>query len=279
MVSFTDYAGSVLDRSNGAMELALVPLVYSFLQVGNLQRLAAFDGVRFSLRLVFPQPVVSLWSFVEAPPPTTGGFEVTGPATGPLVLLPVLVVVEAVLVAGFLGSLDEAFRTGEYGFLRNVRRYGLDLLVYNVIVAGVAVGSALLLVGVVGTAGAGGVVLALLFGLPAVLVLGYLFYAAPFLVVVEDRNAVAAFARSAALAADFGPYAGYFIRHAVVGGVVAILATPVVTATGLGGAAIGAVVLAPVGLVFSGATLLFLQDHVADRPDGTGRSTDASGST
>jgi len=251
VVAFLELLVDTWRRKRPVVALVAVPLVSAFLQYGDVERVLAFDGVRFGVQFPFPAPLLTGWSFASVPS-TESGLHVVEPVW----LFPVTVAVEAVLVAGYLGSLDEGFRTGSYGFAANVASYVVPLFAYTVLANAVVLGFGLL--------GLRVGVLALVSAIPALLALGYLFWAAPFLVVVEDRGFLAALRRSVALASEGGEYAEFFLKHLLVGAGVSLVMTPVMTNGGVVGVVVGAVVGAPVAFTFTLATLRFLRAHVGD---------------
>lgn len=252
MVAFLDLLADSWERAGPARELAVVPFVWSFLQVGQILRALGSNRV-LDIAFPLPQAVVGLWSFVN--PPTPPGVSIAGP----LWVLPVALLAEGVLAAGYLGSLEETFRTGRYDFAANARRYAVDLLAYVLLVTAVG-----LLVGALALASG---VLGLLFGIPLFLVAGYLFYATPFLVVVEDLSIRPALARSYALAVAGGDHLTYFVKYLAVGAAVSVPVS-LVAYVGVGGLVVASAAAAPVGFALSATTLAFLRD---DR-GGRGRS-------
>jgi hypothetical protein len=251
VVAFLDLLADSWRRKRPVVALVVVPLLGAFLQYGNVQRVLAFDGVRVGVQFPFPAPLLTGWSFASVPA-TGDGLQILGPPW----LFPLTVALESVLVAGYLGSLDEGFQTGAYDFTRNVVAYVVPLFVYTALLNAVVLGFGLL---GLGTSGAG-----LAVAIPSLLVLGYLFWAAPFLVVVENRGFASALVRSATLATGGGEYAEYFVKHLLVGAGVSLVVTPVMTNAGVLGVGLGAVFGAPIGLTFTLATLRFLRGHVGD---------------
>ncbi|WP_254535796.1 hypothetical protein [Halomarina litorea] len=256
MVAFFDLLSDSWERTRPARGLVVVPFVWSLLQVGQIFRAVGSDRV-LDVAFPFPKAVVGLWSFVN--PPAPDGFSVAGP----LWVLPFALVAEGVLAAGYLGSLEQTFRTGRYDFVANARRYVVDLLVYAVLVA---------LVGflVVAAALASGI-LGLLVGVPLFLLAGYLFYAAPFLVVTEDRSIGSALRRSYRLAVAGGEHLAFFVKYLVVGAVVSVPVSLLAYTAGVGGILLASAVAAPVGFAFSATTLAFLRgDRARGRRVDTG---------
>lgn len=262
-VSIIELMGQTYGRCGRHPELLAVPFVASFLQVGRLGSLFGRAGDRgFSVTFPFPGPLVDVWTFLSR----SHGVPISELDATFLALIPVAVVVEAALLAVYVGSLDEVLRTGDYDGVANLRAYFVPFLWYNVLIALVSVGflgGAVTLFG----SGAGVGAFALVFAL-LVLVGGYLFYAAPFLVVVEDRGVVSAFQRSYALALDGGDYLWYCLQHAAVGAAVSIPMSFLVYNVSVPGFLVGAAVAAPIGLGLSGATLEFLRRHVGAGSDG-----------
>jgi hypothetical protein len=260
VVAFLELLADSWRRRRPVEALVVVPLVNAFLQYGNVERVLAFDGVRFGVQFPFPAPLLTAWSFASVPQ-VGDGLRIVGPAW----LFPVAVALEAVLVAGYLGSLDEGFHTGSYDFAANVVSYVVPLFAYTVLANAVVLG--------VGLLGLRVGVLALAVAIPTLLTLGYLFWATPFLVVVEDRGFLTALQRSATLAAGGGEYAEFFLKHLLVGAVVSVAVTPVMVNAGVAGVVIGAVVGAPIAFTFTLATLRFLRRYLGAGASGDGEGT------
>jgi hypothetical protein len=255
MASFSELAGEAAERVRPVAELALVPFVWSLLQVGQVLRAVGGDSI-VDLSFPFPQAVVGLWSFVN--PPVPDGVSVVGP----LWALPVLVVVEGLLTAGYLGSLHETFEVGKYDFVANARRYAVEMVAYAVAV--VVVG--LVAVGAAAVAG----ILGVLVGLPLLLLLGYAFFATPFLVVVEDCSFRAGLSRSYALAREGGAHTRFFVAYVLVGAGLSVPVSLFAYAGGLVTVVLASAAVAPVGLVLSATTLAFVHRHPGTGP-GRGR--------
>ncbi|WP_134671971.1 hypothetical protein [Halorussus marinus] len=178
-----------------------------------------------------------------------------------LSLLPMVVAVQAALVAGLLGSVHQLLSTGTYDFVRNVKRYfvrvlGYQLLVFGVALAGVAIGAV-----------AGPL---LVLAIPGYFVLAYLFYAAPYLLVVEDLGVGAALARSYEWATAAGPYLSYAVGYAVFTAIVSVFVTVVAVNFGPVGILVGAVATAPLALALTVATTEFVADMAAAEREESG---------
>lgn len=254
---------------------AIVPFLVSFAYVTEFRRLARIDGTHFGVAFGFPQPIATVWTFVNVPHQGSG---VNLPPPSEIVLYPVVAVVLGVVAAGYLGSIDAGL-DGEYDVLDAVRAYGVPLIGYEF----VHLTAIALLAGVA------------LFALPLAVVLlvvlvvaAYLFYAAPYLVVAADVGLVEGFRRSYAFATEGGAYLSFFVKYLVAVGVVSLVATPLIVNAGVPGAVLGAVVLALPALILNVATMLFVRSiieppqmptapDVAGTNAGTGAGAGASG--
>ncbi|MFC7044520.1 hypothetical protein ACFQH6_03045 [Halobacteriaceae archaeon GCM10025711] len=251
MRSFRALLTAAWGRLDELLPLAAVPLVSTLLGVDKVRRIVAFDGFHLGVQFNFPLPLVDLWTFVSLP--TESGVHVS-PS---LSLLPVVVLVESALTAGYLGGIHRYLRDGEYAFLADVRRYFLRFLGFNALVWGsVAVAGALavqtmtpallLVVGLVG------------------FVLAYLFFGAPYLFVVADAGFVDGLARSYSFARDEPAYTRYAVAYLLFVAVASVVTTAVVANLGLFGVAVGALVTAPLSLALSVATVAFVADLAND---------------
>ena len=252
MVSFRSLLDDAWRRTESVRWLAVVPFAWSLVQVDAVARVLSHGGVNLGVRFPVPSGLPTLWTFARAP---ATGITVDGPLGTSGVLpqyvgLAVPVVLGGLLAAGYLGELHAAMTASHgRGFVENVVRYGVRQVLYAGLVA--LVGLA-----VVGLASAVPAILLLAF--PAFFVLGYLFYATPFLVVTEDRSLGGALDRSYRLAVDGGDHRSFFQRYLGAGALLSIPVTLVATNLGGAGVLLGALVTAPACLAFSAATLAYL---------------------
>lgn len=81
---FWHHVSRVLDQFGDLLPFALVPLCLSLAELGKLRRaMEPTNGVTISAKFVLPEPLLELWSFVDAPSPgTTGATSARGSATG-----------------------------------------------------------------------------------------------------------------------------------------------------------------------------------------------------
>jgi hypothetical protein len=236
-------------------QFALVPLLLAALngtKIGNLLR-SDHDfhaGISFGV----PLPVTDTWAFVSTPT-TGGGVEFSGPAS----LLGVGVfafglVLQGLLLAGYLGGLNRGLRGEQPQFGAMVGRYWQRFLGFAVLLL------ALFLPPVLFTLASRSIGALVVLWLVAFFVLGYLLYAAPYLIVLHDTGLGEALSWSVSLAMDGGAYFRYALGYALVVLAISVPATLVVANVPLLGILIGIVGLAPVGLVFDTATLVFVAD-------------------
>lgn len=251
--------------------LVLVPLVATLLDVGRLRRLvrtadpapATGDGVRvvvsetdrlYSVTFGVPRPVTTLWSFVNA---TGEGVStgVSGFDSVPLFLVVYLTsaVLTGLLAAAYLGTMNDALE-GRVDVLTAVRSYGLPLVGFSLLGSGV--GLLLIAAGFL----AFPFVVVTVVGL---FVFAYLFFAAPYLVVVEDRGLAAALRRAFDLATTDRRVAAFFVGYIVVSALLSVPVSAIALAEPPIGVALAVVVAAPLALLLNVATLLFVRDLVA----------------
>jgi hypothetical protein len=251
MVSLTALLSEAAERTDRTLPLAAVPMVVSLLALDRLRRVTRFDGFNLGISFGFPSTVSTGWTFLSLPSGPSGP-TVTPTDPGVFTLVSAVgTLLTAALGAGYLGSLRRAVAGESRQFLADVRAHFLPLLLLQVgvFLAGLLfVGAALV------------TPLLLVLVLPLLLVVAYLFYAAPYLVVTGDRSLMSALRASYRYATAGGPYASFFARYLLVVALVSIPATPPFTSLGLVGALVGMVLLAPVGLLFDDATMSFLRD-------------------
>lgn len=247
MSDFGTLISEAFDRLGEFGVLAVVPLVTSLLAFDNFERAAASGEFDFHAGVVFgfPNAVVDLWTFVSLPASDPGVR-----VAEPFWLVVVVFAVQSALTAGYLGSINRRLDGDRIDFLGNVRRYLVPITAYQALAWGVT------LVALLGGVLTGPFVL-LLF--PAFLLLNYLFFAAPYLIVVRDASVGAAIRESYEWAIAGGDYFAYGVRYLAAVAAVSIPTTLVAVNLGLVGVAVAAVATAPVGLAFSVATTTFVQ--------------------
>lgn len=248
--SFVERLEDGWERALDHLALAVVPLVSSLLAVDNVRRVLEYRGAHFGLTFRFPTALPDLWTFVSVPS------EGPGVHVSPtLYLLPVLILAQSVLVAGLLGSIFEILQTGEYDFPANATEYFAPVLVYQALVGAASFAT-------FGVAVAAFPLAALLVPaiLVAFLVLSYLFYATPYLLVVADDSVDEALGRSYEWALAGGPYFAYGGSYLLFVVAVSLVGTAVVVNLGPIGILLGAVVSAPVGLALTFATTEFVTE-------------------
>ncbi|MFC6989636.1 hypothetical protein ACFQJD_14690 [Haloplanus sp. GCM10025708] len=241
----------------------LVPIVLAAMDANKIRSVLAFDGLHLGFKVGAPLSVVTVWQFVSVP---KSGVSVD---TGvPLELLPfaavsvpVALVVQSALTAGYFGSVADVVRGQEYDFVANVAAYFRPFFVLTLLPFLALLPLAL---GVVGPGLSGGVpagalaVVAL--GIPVFVALAYLFYATPYLVVLRDVGVVDAARGSYALALRGGPYLSYFLGFALFVLAVSPVATVVVVNVPLLGVPLGVVGGGVLGLAANLATARFVAD-------------------
>jgi hypothetical protein len=243
--------GAYVDAGVGVVDdhpwLALVPLVSALLSFGEARGAA---DTTVSVTFPLPSPVVDVWLFVQSGPVSAG----TGGGPGALALVALVLLVGAVVEA----ALATVLLTGVTHALAGRRPEPFDrfgdrfppLLGYAFLSAAVVL--ALAPLAALGP-------LALLVAFPVLLGLKYLFFGAPFLVVSEDVSLLVALQRSYELALDRGRYARFAGAFLLVGAVASVPVSLLV-GTGLVGAALAALVVAPVGVVAVAATMAMVRD-------------------
>lgn len=233
---------------------AVVPFALTLLAVENVVQTASASGFHVSVKFALPTAIATLWSAFD--PPLTGLNFVTPTS---LSLLPVFVLVEAVLAAGYLGGIHDAAHDEPPNFWSSVGEYAVSVLGVRLVEYLVVGAFALLLLG--------GGSLALAFVLfPFVLLAGYLLWGAPFLVVARDVDALDAIAWSVSLALDGGRYFTFSLLYAIVVAVVSLFVSPVLGAGGVGAVVFVALVWAFPSLVATTAAMLVVDDVAAASP-------------
>lgn len=269
MPPFTTRLANGWDDALTHPSLALVPLVTALLATEKITRIAGFHGRHLGLRLGLPVGVVDLWQFVSVPNETASvGPPIPEAVPLAVVVVPLVIVIQSGLAAGYFGSLERAVSGGDFDFGRNVRRYIRPFLLYTLVPMAVVLPVALLEV-----AGRRALLPVTVLLVPAFIVAAYLFYAIPYLVVLRDEGLVSAARRSYALATEGGPYLRFAVGYAgfVIG--LSLLVTAVVVNLGLVGVAIGVAVLAPVGVACNATAMRFVADiDDGQAPESAGRA-------
>ncbi|MFB6087362.1 MAG: hypothetical protein ABEJ85_02480 [Haloarculaceae archaeon] len=244
MASIIDDALKTTRRS---LPLAVVPVVASLLSFSQVARALAADaggGVAFP----FPNGLPTLWTYVSLPagPAGTGG---GGPLSLPafLVSFALGLLVTAALEAGFLGALSNRIDGRPAAFPAGVRRFTLRMVGVQLLRS--ALVFAVLPLFVVPP-------LALL----AILVLSYLVYGLPFVIVVHDADFVPALRRTIGHATDGGLYASYGFGHLLAGAVASVVLSTLTLTAGLPGILLGVVIVAVPAVFVACAGLLVFRE-------------------
>jgi hypothetical protein len=257
-VPFTDRIADGWRRSGDALWLVFVPVVLSLFSVDKMLGVLGFDGVHVGVTLVsFPSPTSNVWQFVNTPQSDAR----LGLATS-LSVVAVSFAVTAVLLGGYLGSVRRLLDAGatEYDFVGDALAHLAPMAVWAG-VPSLATAGLVLTTGGFGTVGASSAFLPavlLLFALYAVL--GYLFYAAPFLVVLRDTGLVDAFRSSYDFALSGGPYASYAAGYLLFALLVSVPMSLVAVNLGAVGLLVGVPVGGRVGLAATTASMRFVAD-------------------
>lgn len=233
---------------------ALVPVLLAALNGRQIRNVLSSEhdfhvGITFGL----PIPVTDAWAFVSTPTPG-GGFTGGPTEIAGVGLFVVGLVLQGVLLAGYLGGLAQGLRGETPEFATAVGEYWLPFLGFAVVLLAMFLPPALVMLGPRGLRGL------LVVWLLVFVVGGYLLYAAPYLIVLHDVGLGRAVAWSVSLATDGGAYLRFAAGYAVVVLLISIPATLVVANLSVVGVAAGVIGLAPVGLVFDTATLVFVGD-------------------
>ena len=96
------------------------------------------------------------------------------------------------------------------------------------------------------------------------LVLAYLFFATPYLVVVAELTLASALRRSVELATGDGRVLGFFLGYVLVSAILSVPISMLAFSSGLVGVAAAVVASTPAALLLNVATLLFVRDLVAE---------------
>lgn len=255
--NFTARVENAWERAGPHLALALVPVITALFNTEKIEQTLQFDGQHIGLKLGLPASVVDLWQFTSVPQsgvqatlglPTTIGLA--------LIVIPLVVVIKAVLVAGYFGSLADIILQDGYDFEQNIRTYFLPFLVYELVPLAFLAPFVL----VVQQSGTGAVTPLFLVLLPAILVASYLFFATPYLVVLTDRGLLWAAKRSYKRAVQGGPYFEYALRFAGAVVLLSIFVTAIVVNLGVVGIALGLLGTAPLGLTLNLATMQFVAE-------------------
>jgi hypothetical protein len=251
MVSIPALLSRASERLGPLLPLALVPFVLAVVSVEKFRRVAGSAAdLRFGVSFGFPTTVTTPWDLLSLPNAGSGlNLPTESVGTTALVML-VVTVLSALLGAGYLGSIRRELAGVDRAFLDDARTYFGPFLGFELI-------NLVLVLGAVVAA-----LVALPLALVFVLVLfafAYLFYATPYLVVVEGVDLPTALRRSYGYATSGGEYASFFVQYLVTVALVSVVATPPFT-TSVAGAALGTVVLAPVALLLNTTTMLFVRD-------------------
>lgn len=296
---FPRHVSRATDRFASLLPFAIVPFVLSLFPFGQFARtLETRHGSSFNLSLQFPAPILDLWSFIdpaepvtsmpvgETTPPGAPGSDpfATGPGPGtsseftidtpleavavPLhslgletlgwigFLLVIYGVIAAAVAAGYLGGIDRRLRGESATLLACIAQYAPRLLLYYAVVFG----AMLLALPVLLVAPS-----LLLLAIPLVILVGYCFYAVPFLLVVDDAGVLEGFRRSYGYALEGGAYLSFVVWYVVAIGVSSVVLSVLSSGGGVGvlvALLVALLVVVPLSLVLTAATVSFCQELV-----------------
>lgn len=185
--------------------LAAVPALATVLAFEKLTKTAT-AGPGGGMKFPMPTALPDLWTFVSVP--NTG---VTFNLGVPFVLAPLFFVLNAALVAGYVGSIDAVLEDEQPDFVQSATANTVPILGIQLVVF------ALVLV-TFGPAFVGGMALAPISALAA-LAVSYLLWSAPILVVVRDLDVSQALSASVTHATSGSQYATFSATY-LVGGIV-----------------------------------------------------------
>lgn len=238
--------------------LIAVPVVASLVSVSNLLR--ALDagpggGVTFPL----PNGLPTVWTYASLPSQTTPA------ATGVVGLFPGVAaffagaVFVGVLEAGLLGTLAGLADGDEPSFPAAASRHAVPVVAARLLVAGIV----LVVISVLLVAPPAAVLIA-----PLLLVVSYVLYGLPFVIVVEGRRFRSALTRTLQLARSGGVYARFAVAHLVAGAVVSVPVSSLIRG-GLPGVAVAVVVTAPVGVFVAAYGVVVFRELARDAASST----------
>lgn len=264
MPKFTTRLTDGWERALQHLPLAGVPVLFALFNTNKLLEVLRFDGGHIGFKFGLPVSVVTMWEFVSVP---NSGISVnTGLPVESLpiaiVTVPVLLLVQAVLTAGYFGSVRNALYGEPYEFIPNCRRYFVPFVIIT------SIPTLLLLPLAAGVVGSGALsggfggprLVILLLGMVGFVILGYLFYPVPYLVVLQQVGVVAAARRSYALATQGGPYFAYTAGFVLFVLGVSPICTVIVVNTPVIGLPVGIIGGGILGLSMNVMTMRFISD-------------------
>ncbi|WP_256391758.1 hypothetical protein [Natronoarchaeum rubrum] len=282
MGRFSDHLETGVGAVGDLAPLMVVPVVLSLFDVDAIRNVLAFEGWHVGLRFGIPVPAVDLWTVVNPPDAEVvggtsyqweaGTTDLLAVASGGADALALAIgsafvglLLEAVLVAGYLGSVREHLVTGSYEFVGNVRRYagriaGLYLLGFAAFVVAVPV----FLV-------APPLIVPAIVGFFAAL---YLLWATPYLIVVRDCSLGDGLVESYRYAVAGGPHFRFTIGFLVTILALSAPASLIVANAGAIGLLLGVALIGPLGLALNVAVVDFVLDLVDDRDAAASNSAD-----
>lgn len=230
-----------------SLVLAAVPALASLLSASQIARTLS-SGPGGGVTFPFPTGLPTLWTYVSVPNTVA-----TGSVGGPLTLATFVslfllgLLLTSALEAGFLGTLSRRLDGEPVAFVESVRQYLLRMIAVNLVRLAVVVTALPLMV-------MPPLVLVI------VLVLGYLFYGLPFVVVVYDARFATAVEVTVSHALDGALYARFGVTHLAAGAVASLVLTAVVRNIGIPGILLGTVAVAVPAVFVAVYGLLVFRD-------------------
>lgn len=264
MARFRDFLEKGWEYAKQVIILWLIPLVATFLSIGNILTVMQFYGLHVGVKLSFPVAIIDLWNFVSTPS-SEGGAPTSLAPTSNIISFAVysiaLILIQSALAAGYLGSLSEYVDEEEFHFTENGGNYLREFLLYYLLLW-VLFHLESLLAFFPLYLGASSIPFFLL--IPFVLFVSYLLYGIPFLIVTTDQGFSYCLNRSIYLAVNeaWGKkgYCQYGLKYL---GFTALISVPMTILTvnlNILGIIFGGLLVMPLALTLNTGTLLFFKE-------------------
>ena len=233
--------------------LVAVPAVASLVSISNLIR-ALNAGPGGGVTFPLPSGLPTVWTYASLPGQTTPVATGVGGLLPGVAVFLVGAVFVGVLEAGLLGTLAGLADGADRSFAAAASQHAVPVVAARLLVAGIVFVTFPVLLVVPAVA---------LLIAPLLLVVTYVVYGLPFVIVVERRQFRSALDRTLQLARGGGDYARFAVAHLVAGAAVSVPVSSLIRG-GLPGVAVALALTAPVGLFVAAYGVLVFRELGGD---------------
>lgn len=257
MVQFLDLLKKGWGHLSEIFLLGVIPVIATILTYKKLLAILQFRRFHFGVKFGFPTSIVDVWHFVSTPSGAPGFLTSSFLFSRPLLFVGnalIFIVLQSVLAAGYLGTINESFDMTSFSFVENAGKYLIDFLLYQVLMWFLSLLPLLVAL----------LPFLWIFLFPLVLFIGYLLYGLPFIIVTTNRGFTASLKKSVNLGVQSAQggteYLSYGLKYFLFIAAFSIPFTLLVVNLKMIGIIIGTLLVIPLALILNSSTILFFRN-------------------